>query len=196
MSLSQLRQLIQKDIDGTLTATERDELEMIVRERARHIYEECPACGAANTLDSMFGREIRCLQCGTFLERYSSDLPGHDFAEIDTSLEREPRLGIFTVGYTIPGTIPCLQCGIIYPKNYTCCPGLFTTALELHHNGTDSQRRLALQFIDSHGETLLNSFRGRFVECFGQEARKRLTELVTQLKCGNTLQGILAEIAT
>lgn len=194
--MSQLRQLIQKDIDGTITDAERDELELIVRERARHIYEECPACGGAFTSDLKFERKVRCPQCDTLLEHFMSDMPGHDFAEIDTSLEREPCLGVFTVGYTIPGTIPCLSCGIISPKNYTCCPKLFTTALELHHDGTDSQRLVALQFIDTHAETLLNSLRGRFVECFGQEARRRLTDLVTQLKCGNALQSILAEIAT
>jgi hypothetical protein len=121
-------------------------------------------------------------------------MPGHDFAEIDVSLEAEPRLGVFTVGYTIPGTVPCLKCGIVSPKSYTCCPRLFTTALEFHCNATDVQRQIVLQFIDCHAETLLNSLRGRFLECFSLEVRKRLAELASQLKCGDALQGILAKI--
>jgi hypothetical protein len=194
--MSQLRQLIQKEIDGTLTDAERDELEMIVREWSRHNYEECPACGGAFTSDVLLKGEVRCPQCDTLLKHFSSDMPGHDFAEIDVSLAPEGRLGVFTVGYTIPGTIPCLRCGVVFPKKYTCCPKLFTTAVELHYDGTDSQRRIVLQFMDSHAETLLNSLRGRFVECFRPEVRNRLSELAPQLICGDALQGILAKVGT
>ena len=86
MSLSPIRLLMKKDRDGTITASERDELEAMIREHARHDYEECPACGGAFTADLIFEREKHCPQCGTRLEHHSSDSPGHGYSEIDASI--------------------------------------------------------------------------------------------------------------
>jgi hypothetical protein len=196
MPSSRFRQLIDKDIDGTITDVERDELEATVRERTRQMYDQCPACGGAFALDLVVRDKVQCPQCDTLLEHYSSDVPGHDIAEIDRSLEPASRLGIFSVGYAVPGTVPCLYCGIYYPKNYTCCPGLFRAALQLHREGTESQRQLALLFIDSHAATLLNSLRGRFVESLDQRTRENLARLATELKCGDALQRALDETST
>ncbi|MEK6257448.1 MAG: hypothetical protein AABP62_02415 [Planctomycetota bacterium] len=162
MSQSHFRTLMKKQIDGTLTDGEDVQLREMLRQWSRDRFDICPACGGAFSLEIRMNDCVHCPLCETQLLPWSSDICGHHDDEIDPALPESEFLGEFTAGYSFPGVIACLQCGILYPKAYTCCPRLFSVAIQYSGSGAERERMAAVRFIDLHSETFLNVLRSKF----------------------------------
>ena len=162
MPQSHFRTLMKKSIDGTLTDGEDVQLRGMLRQWSRDRFDICPACGGAFSLEICMSDRIQCPLCETQLQPWSSDTCGHRDDEIDPALPESEYLGEFTAGYSFPGVTACLRCGILYPKSYTCCPRLFSVAIQYSGSGAERERMAAVRFIDLHAETFLNVLRSRF----------------------------------
>ena len=174
-----------------LTIEEPIELKSLVVEFAGTQYRHCPVCIGSITSDVGLASESRCPHCESMLESYSIDVTGHEFHEVDNTIRPLNSLGVFTGGYVAVGTVPCF-CGLIYPKNYSCCPGLLTTAIELHRTGSGSQQCVAIQFIDRNADSFVNALRGKFRQQLDSKRRKHLLrKMVGDLECGDQLKAIL-----
>ena len=191
MSLDRFQELNSKQIAGTITDAEHAEFQAILHAHAKTRFSTCPACKGAFS-PALTARSV-CPQCETSLTHFAADLSGHKPPEIDSTIEPMQSLGVFCEGYALPGTVPCVQCGTTYPKNYECCPRLFLTALEMITSGDQSNRQVALQFLDSNSATLLNALRGGFSVQFEKPHRKQLKKLATELTCGNELRDVLED---
>ena len=194
MAQSHFRSLIQKSKDGTLSNTECVQLREILREQARNTFEICPACGGAFSAANRLDKPIHCPLCEMPLVCWSSDLAGHHADEIDPSLAKSQFLGEFATGYSFPGVVPCLQCGTLFPKGYSCCPRLLCEAADYFAGGGVAERTAAVTFINAHTETLLNVLRCRFVDLFTPRQIGVLDQVAPfaerGLELGSVLNGI------
>jgi hypothetical protein len=180
--------------DGTLTDEEIIDLKCIIRESFKGQYEECPACGGAFEKTLSLEEPLKCPQCENVLESFCGDIVPHCPSEIDDSLDPNEILGEFISGFMVSGTRFCVSCLLTYPKSYTCCPGLFSLALELHEFGTESERQKAIAFIDRNSATLTNALRGSFRKLFRPESIGRMFDLACQFQWSEELRGVLEEI--
>ncbi len=193
MSRFRLNYLTQRCIEGNLAESERAELRETLRERFRSHFDICPACGGAFSTALRFDGPIHCPNCQVSLTCWSSDVSGHHTDEVDPSLPKMQLFGVFETGYSIPGVQPCLECGILYPRAYTCCPRLFCTAAEYFATG-DTQRAAAVLFVNNHCETLLNVLRSRFLELFTRQHLKLLNQFVPFAERGLEIGSLLDSI--
>ena len=191
MSQSHFRILMKKQIDGTLTDSEDVQLREILRQWRRSHFDICPACGGAFSLEIRMSDLIHCPLCETQLLPWSSDICGHHDYEIDPALPKSELLGEFTTGYSHPGVTACLQCGILYPKAYTCCPQLFSVAIQYFGSGAAKERLAAVRFIDLHSEAFLNVLRSRFRTLLDHRHIELLQQLAPLAKRGLEIDGII-----
>lgn len=194
MSQSRFHSLLQKSKDGTLSDTECAALREILRERIRDTFEICPACGGAFSAAIQLDKPIHCPLCEVLLSCWSSDLPGHHADEIDPSVPMSQFLGEFTTGYSFPGVVPCLQCGTLYPKGYSCCPQLICEAADYFDGGGVAERTAAVSFINAHAETLLNVLRSRFLDLLTPRQIKALDQAAPFAARGIELGKVLDSI--
>jgi hypothetical protein len=195
MAPSRFRELLHKECEHTLTPEEAAEFAALLddfKAKARPLYIACPVCNGGVTYSP---RERAtpwlCGQCGALLQEDASDITMHDWHEIDPTIEPMQLLGAFSLLVAGPGTVPCLRCGTAYPKNYSCCPELFLSALELFHSEMPSRRQAALDFLDTHSATLLNSLRGGFAKLFERHHCLSLRAAANKLSCGRELKLVL-----
>lgn len=182
-------ELALKHKSGTLTDAESEELEVLTR-----WYHTCPVCGGAFYTLAESAAGDCCPQCDTPLRCHAFDRTGHRDCEIDDSIDPYEHLGVFCVAYTSPATRCCCLCGTVYPKNYSCCPSLLGTAIRFHRSGTTARRQAAIDFVDEHSESLVNSLRGRFGDRLDKRDRKHLVKrMVPLLSCGDAIRSILVQ---
>jgi len=191
MSQIRIRELNRKQSDATISDSESAELNAMLDALAKTMFDACPACRGAFSLAA--AQENVCPNCETKLIFFSTDLVGHQPSEVDSSIEVNQILGVFSSGYALPGTIPCLSCGIAVPKNYECCPALFLTALDLIESGSETETEAGIRFLDSHIATLVNSLRGGFADLFTKQYLLQIETLASDLQCGDELRRIIDE---
>lgn len=191
----QLKILGDKLIAGTITVSERDQLNDLLREQLRKTFDCCPVCRGAFSSDLGMNDDIRCPLCETQLFHWSSDITGHHDFEVDPSLPESNLLGEFCAGYSIPGVIVCNQCGTRDPKAYSCCPQLFRTALQHCRTGAANARTATTHFLELHSQTLLNVLRSGFATDFGCEEIQLLRQLAPGLKCFDEIGSLLEDLS-
>jgi hypothetical protein len=153
-----VEQLATKSLDGTISQAEAKELEELAP-----LYHQCPICGGAFLSSDFDSNGGHCSQCETPLTWHCIEIRGHQFNEIIANVPCEVEVfGQLCYSFTAPGTKYCTQCGITYPKLYSCCPGLINAAIHFHQTDEPKYGSQVISFIDTHSDTLCNMLRGRF----------------------------------
>ena len=93
-------------------------------------------------------------------------------------------MGVFCTGFSAMGTTPCLICGVAFPQNYSCCPGLLVFAVRMLRTKDSGT---AIEFIETNMETMLNSIRGGFIDLFNKQQRKLLRKFSDKFQRGKEL---------
>ncbi len=184
---------MRKHADGTLTVSEEAQLRELLRERLRDTYETCPACGGAFSAVLRLDSPLHCPVCEVQLVGWSADLVGHHVDEIDPTLPKPQLFGEFVVGYSFPGVVPCLQCGMLYPKRYSCCPRLFGLAAG-YFGGGIAERTAAAAFINLHAETLLNVLRSSFQSLLDRKHRQLLRQIAPFVERRDEIDRVLKQM--
>ena len=194
MAISRFRELLQKETAGTISDAEQLELKNIFDQHLAKTFETCPACAGSFSSLQLKQAKNRCPNCDTQLKRFTGESVGHDFHEIDETIEPRSLMGEFWADWAVSGTIICPLCAIVYPYKYTCCPTLLVYAIILIKTGSPENRSAAITFIDDHSSVLLNSLRGGFASKFDEGNRKILARIAPELGCCGELKTLLKNV--
>lgn len=168
------RSLYRKWRANTLTPEKQLEFEKHIDEYSQKQYDICPICGGAFQKSIARKQPFECPNCGTTLRSYAFDVVPHQLHEIDPATPESHWLGEFVVGYVPEGCHACF-CGETFPESYSCCPGLLVLAVELLENGSDSQKKAALSYVQTHYKTFLNCLRGQFNDRFSKISLRKIS---------------------
>ena len=188
MPVSRFRELFAKERQGTITDTE---LQEIFNAKAKAMFETCPACSGSFSSFQIRQANNRCPNCENSLKFFTGGTLGHDFHEIDETIEPRGMLGGIWSGWAVSGTIRCAHCSTVYPHKYTCCPQLLVNATILIETGSPENRNAAIKFIDDNSSVLVNSLRGGFASMFEESHRKILERIAPELGCCGELEAVL-----